>query len=210
MKHTITLIPGDGIGPEVASNVVRIIEAAGVEVDWETHYAGAQAFEKFGETLPKELLDSIIRNKVALKGPITTPIGKGFTSVNVGLRKALDLYANVRPVRALPNVPCRYPGLDLVIVRENTESLYAGIEHEVLPGVVESIKIIAEKASTRVALFAFEYARREGRKKITAMHKANIMKLSDGLFLDCFRNVAAKYPEIEAMTRSSTTPACSS
>lgn len=210
MKHTITLIPGDGIGPEVASNVVRIIEAAGVEVAWETHYAGAQAFEKFGETLPKELLDSIIRNKVALKGPITTPIGKGFTSVNVGLRKALDLYANVRPVRALPNVPCRYPGLDLVIVRENTESLYAGIEHEVLPGVVESIKIIAEKASTRVALFAFKYARREGRKKITAMHKANIMKLSDGLFLDCFRNVAAKYPEIEAMTRSSTTPACSS
>lgn len=199
MKHTITLIPGDGIGPEVASNVVRIIEAAGVEVAWETHYAGAQAFEKFGETLPKELLDSIIRNKVALKGPITTPIGKGFTSVNVGLRKALDLYANVRPVRALPNVPCRYPGLDLVIVRENTESLYAGIEHEALPGVVESIKIIAEKASTRVALFAFEYARREGRKKITAMHKANIMKLSDGLFLDCFRNVAAKYPEIEVV-----------
>jgi isocitrate dehydrogenase (NAD+) len=198
MKHTITLIPGDGIGPEVASNVVRIIEASGVEVTWETHYAGAQALEKFGDTLPQELLDSVIRNGVALKGPITTPIGKGFTSVNVGLRKALDLYANVRPVRALPNVPCRYPELDLVIVRENTESLYSGIEHEVVPGVVESIKIITEKASTRVALFAFEYARREGRKKITAMHKANIMKLSDGLFLDCFRKVAAKYPEIEA------------
>jgi isocitrate dehydrogenase (NAD+) len=198
MKHTITLIPGDGIGPEVASNVVRIIEAAGVEITWETHYAGAQALEKFGETLPNELLESITRNGVALKGPITTPIGKGFTSVNVGLRRALDLYANVRPVRALPNVPCRYPELDLVIVRENTESLYAGIEHEVVPGVVESIKIITEKASTRVALFAFEYARREGRRKITAMHKANIMKLSDGLFLDCFRKVSVKYPEIEA------------
>jgi isocitrate dehydrogenase (NAD+) len=198
MKHTITLIPGDGIGPEVASNVVRIIEASGVEITWETHYAGAQALEKFGDTLPQELLDSVIRNGVALKGPITTPVGRGFTSVNVGLRKALDLYANVRPVRALPNVPCRYPELDLVIVRENTEGLYTGIEHQVVPGVVESIKIITEKGSTRVALFAFEYARREGRKKITAMHKANIMKLSDGLFLDCFRNVAAKYPEIEA------------
>jgi hypothetical protein len=134
--HPITLIPGDGIGPEVASNVVRIIEASGVEVQWETHYAGAQALEKFGETLPQELLDSILRNKVALKGPITTPIGKGFTSVNVGLRKTLDLYANLRPVRALPNVPCRYPELDLVVVRENTESLYAGLEHVVVPGVL--------------------------------------------------------------------------
>ncbi len=198
MKHTITLIPGDGIGPEVASAVVRIIEAAGVEVQWETYYAGAQALEKFGETLPKELLDSIKRNKVALKGPITTPVGKGFTSVNVGLRQALDLYANLRPVRALPNVPCRYPELDLVVVRENTEDLYAGIEHVVVPGVVESIKIITEKASTRVSKFAFEYARREGRKKVTAIHKANIMKLSDGLFLDCFRNVATDFPEIEA------------
>ena len=198
MKHTITLIPGDGIGPEVASAVVRIIEATGVEVAWETHYAGAQALEKFGETLPKELLDSIKRNKVALKGPITTPVGKGFTSVNVGLRKALDLYANLRPVRALPNVPSRYPELNLVVVRENTEDLYSGIEHVVVPGVVESIKIITEKASTRVARFAFEYARREGRKKVTAVHKANIMKLSDGLFLDCFRNVAKDYPEIEA------------
>src|SRR6195256_5600441 len=198
MTHRITLIPGDGIGPEVASNVVRIIEAAGVDVEWETHYAGAQALEKFGETLPQPLLDSILRNKVALKGPITTPVGKGFTSVNVGLRKALDLYANVRPVRALPNVACRYPELDLVIVRENTESLYSGIEHVVVPGVVESIKIITEKASTRIARFAFEYSRREGRKKVTAMHKANIMKLSDGLFLDCFRKVATEYPEIEA------------
>ncbi len=196
--HRITLIPGDGIGPEVASNVVRIIEAAGVDVEWETHYAGAQALEKFGETLPAELLESIKRNKVALKGPVTTPIGKGFTSVNVGLRQALDLYANLRPVRALPNVPCRYPELDLIVVRENTEDLYSGIEHVVVPGVVESIKIITEKASTRIARFAFEYSRREGRKKVTAIHKANIMKLSDGLFLDCFRKVAKDYPEIQA------------
>jgi isocitrate dehydrogenase (NAD+) len=198
MKHTITLIPGDGIGPEVSSAVVRIIEAAGADIQWETHYAGAQALEKFGDTLPAELLESIKRNKLALKGPITTPIGKGFTSVNVGLRKALDLYANLRPVRALPNVPSRYPELDLVVVRENTEDLYSGIEHVVVPGVVESIKIITEKASTRIARFAFDYARRENRKKVTAVHKANIMKLSDGLFLDCFRTVSKDYPEIEA------------
>ena len=198
MNHTITLIPGDGIGPEVSAAVVRIIEAAGVDVQWETHYAGAQALEKFGNTLPDDLLESIKRNKIALKGPITTPVGKGFTSVNVGLRKALDLYANLRPVRALPNVPSRYPELDLVVVRENTEDLYAGIEHVVVPGVVESIKIITEKASTRIARYAFEYARRESRKKVTAIHKANIMKLSDGLFLDCFRNVSKDYPEIEA------------
>ena len=198
MKHTITLIPGDGIGPEVSSAVVRIIEASGVDVQWETHYAGAQALEKFGETLPADLLESIGRNKVALKGPITTPVGKGFTSVNVGLRKKLDLYANLRPVRALPNVPSRYPELDLVVVRENTESLYAGLEHVVVPGVVESLKIITEKASTRIARYAFEFARAEGRKKITCVHKANIMKLSDGLFLECFRNVAKDYPEIAA------------
>src|SRR5918911_696816 len=198
MKHTITLIPGDGIGPEVSAAVVRIIEAAGARIQWETHYAGAQALEKFGDTLPQELLESIRRNKVALKGPITTPVGKGFTSVNVGLRKALDLYANLRPVRALPNVPSRYPELDLVVVRENTEDLYSGIEHVVVPGVVESLKIITEKASTRIARFAFDYARREERKKVTAVHKANIMKLSDGLFLECFRNVARDYPEIQA------------
>lgn len=196
MTHTITLIPGDGIGPEVAASVVRIIEAAGADVAWETHYAGAQALEKFGSTLPPDLLESIKRNGVALKGPVTTPIGKGFTSVNVGLRQALDLYANLRPVRALPNVPCRYPELDLVVVRENTEDLYSGIEHVVVPGVVESLKIITEKASTRVSKFAFEFARREGRKKITAIHKANIMKLSDGLFLECFYNVAKSYPDI--------------
>lgn len=198
MKHTITLIPGDGIGPEIVAATVRVIEATGVEIDWETRILGAQAHEKFGTTLPDETIDSINRNKVALKGPQMTPVGKGFTSVNVGLRKALDLYANVRPVKALPNVPCRYPELDLVIVRENTEDLYAGLEHVVVPGVVESIKIITEKASTRIARYAFEYAQENGRKKVTAVHKANIMKLSDGLFLECFYNVAKDFPEIEA------------
>src|ERR1044072_3101839 len=198
MKHRITLIPGDGIGPEVAAAVVRIIEASGVEIEWEEHIAGQEALDKFGKTLPDELIESIQRNKVGLKGPITTPVGKGFTSVNVGLRKALDLYANLRPVRALPNVPCRYPELDLVIVRENTESLYAGLEHVVVPGVVESLKIITEKASTRTARYAFEFSRREGRKSVTCVHKANIMKLSDGLFLECFRKVAADYPEVAA------------
>lgn len=198
MKHIITLIPGDGIGPEVASSVVRIIEATGVEVEWENYIAGAQAIVQVGEALPPDLIESIKRNKVALKGPITTPVGKGFTSANVALRKTLDLYANVRPIKALPNVPCRYPEVDLVVVRENTEDLYSGVEHVVVPGVVESIKIITEKASTRVAKFALEYARREGRKKVTAIHKANIMKLSDGLFLDCFYNVAKDFPDIEA------------
>ena len=196
--HRITLIPGDGIGPEVASAVVRIIEASGVEIEWEEHIAGQQALDKFDKTLPDELLDSIKRNKVGLKGPITTPVGKGFTSVNVGLRKALDLYANLRPIRALPNIPCRNPNLNLVVVRENTESLYSGLEHEIIPGVVESLKIITEKASTRIARFSFEYARVENRKKITCTHKANIMKMSDGLFLKCFHNVAQKYPEIES------------
>src|SRR6266446_5217551 len=195
--HRITLIPGDGIGPEVASVVVRIIEASGAQIEWETHVAGQQALDKYGKTLPEELIESIKRNKVGLKGPITTPVGKGFTSVNVGLRKALDLYANLRPIRALPNIPCRNPNLDLVVVRENTESLYSGLEHEIIPGVVESLKIITEKASTRIARFAFAYSRSEKRKKITAVHKANIMKLSDGLFLRCFENVAQSYPDIE-------------
>jgi isocitrate dehydrogenase (NAD+) len=196
--HRITLIPGDGIGPEVATAVVRIIEACGVQVEWETHVAGQQALDKFGTTLPEELLESIKRNKVGLKGPITTPVGKGFTSVNVGLRKALDLYANLRPIRALPNIPCRNPELDLVVVRENTESLYSGLEHEIIPGVVESLKIITEKASTRIAHFAFDHALSENRKKITAVHKANIMKLSDGLFLKCFHKVGEDHPEIQA------------
>jgi isocitrate dehydrogenase (NAD+) len=199
MKHTITLIPGDGIGPEIVAATVRTIEATGVDIEWETHIIGAQALEKYGTTIPDETIESIKRNKVALKGPLMTPIGKGFTSVNVGLRKNLDLYANVRPVKALPNVPCRYPELDLVVVRENTEDLYAGLEHVVVPGVVESIKIITDKASTRIAKYAFDFARDNGRKKVTAVHKANIMKLSDGLFLECFYRVAKDYPEIEAV-----------
>ncbi len=198
MKHTITLIPGDGIGPEIIAATVGVVEATGVEIEWETQIGGSQAFEKFGSTLPDSLIESIKKNKVALKGPMMTPVGKGFTSVNVGMRKALDLYANVRPIKALPNVECRYPELDLVIMRENTEDLYAGLEHVVVPGVVESIKVITEKASTRIAQYSFEYAKRLGRKKATAFHKANIMKLSDGLFLDCFYNVAKDYPEIEA------------
>ncbi|HEY0429872.1 MAG TPA: isocitrate dehydrogenase (NAD(+)) [Pyrinomonadaceae bacterium] len=198
MKHTITLIPGDGIGPEIIAECVRIIEATGVDIEWETQILGAQAQEKFGSTLPEAAMESIKKNKVALKAPLTTPIGKGFTSVNVGLRKALDLYANVRPVKALPNVESRYPELDLVVMRENTEDLYAGLEHVVIPGVVESIKIITEKASTRIARYGFDFARANKRKKVTAVHKANIMKLSDGLFLDCFYNVAKDYPELTA------------
>jgi len=197
MTHTITLIPGDGIGPEVTEAVVRIIEATGVTIEWETHLAGVRAFERTGETLPVALIDSIRRNKVALKGPVTTPIGGGFTSVNVGLRKLLDLYANLRPVANLPGVEARFQGLDLVIVRENTEDLYAGLEHEVVPGVVESLKIITEKASTRIAHFAFAHARRHQRHNVTAIHKANIMKQSDGLFLECSRRVAREYPEVK-------------
>ena len=198
MKHKITLIPGDGIGTEITSAVVRIIEAAGVEIEWDSFVAGAEALSRFGDPLPQPVLDSIRQNRVALKGPLTTPVGSGFASVNVRLRKTLDLYANLRPVRTLPGIKTPFGELDLVVVRENTEDLYSGIEHVVVPGVVESIKIITEKASTRIAKFAFEYARQEGRKKITAIHKANIMKLSDGLFLDCFRKVAADYPDIEA------------
>ncbi len=197
MKHTITLIPGDGIGPEVTEAVVRIINASGVSVDWDRHDAGVLAVERTGQTLPIELIDSVRRNKVALKGPVTTPIGEGFTSVNVGLRKALDLYANLRPVWNLPGVDARFDGVDLVIVRENTEDLYAGLEHQVVPGVVESLKIITERASTRIAEFAFAHARRHRRTRVTAIHKANIMKLSDGLFLECTRRVAREFPEIK-------------
>ena len=193
----VTLIPGDGIGPEVTRAVVRILAATGFSPDWETYSAGAEAVKEHGTTLPQALLDSVARNKVALKGPITTPIGKGFTSVNVGLRKALDLYANLRPVWNLPSVPSRFTGVDLVIVRENTEDLYAGLEHVVVPGVVESLKIITEKASTRIAEFAFQYARRHGRRTVTAVHKANIMKLGDGLFLETARTVAARYPDVK-------------
>src|SRR6478752_1771045 len=196
MTHTITLIPGDGIGPEVTEAVVRILAASGVSMDWDRHDAGVLAVERGGVPLPVELLDSIRRNKVALKGPVTTPIGTGFTSVNVGLRKALDLFANLRPVWNLPGIVSRFQGIDLVIVRENTEDLYAGLEHQIVPGVVESLKIITEKASTRIARFAFEHATRHGRKKVTAIHKANIMKLSDGLFLESARAVASEFPGI--------------
>ena len=196
MTHTITLIPGDGIGPEVTDAVVRILRASGVAIDWEPHDAGLIAFERTGQPLPASLIDSIRRNKVALKGPVTTPIAEGFTSVNVGLRKALDLYSNLRPVWNLPGVAARFQGVDLVIVRENTEDLYAGLEHEVVPGVVESLKIITERASTRIAHFAFGHARRHGRKRVTAIHKANIMKLGDGLFLESARRVAREYPDI--------------
>ena len=199
-QHTITLIPGDGIGPEVTNAVVRIIEGAaaatGASFQWESYAVGAEAFERYKEYIPRELYQSIERNRVALKGPVTTPIGGGFASINVTLRKQFELYANFRPIRNLPGTQTRYPGVDLVIVRENTEDLYVGLEHEVVPGVVESLKIVTEKASTRIAKFAFEYARKHDRKKIHAIHKANIMKMSDGLFLRCVREVAKNFPEI--------------
>jgi isocitrate dehydrogenase (NAD+) len=196
MTHNITLIPGDGIGPEVTEAVVRILVTSGVSIEWDHQVAGLVAVQRGGDPLPAALIDSIRRHKVALKGPVTTPIGEGFTSVNVGLRKALDLYANLRPVWNLPGVTARFSGVDLVIVRENTEDLYAGLEHEVVPGVVESLKIITERASTRIAEFAFAHARRHGRRKVTAIHKANIMKMSDGLFLECSRIVARAWPDI--------------
>jgi len=201
MTHTITLIAGDGIGPEVTEAVVTILERAGLQVDWEPHVAGVLALEQHGDTLPNALLDSVRRNKVALKGPVTTPVGGGFTSVNVGLRKALDLFVNLRPVWNIPSVRSRYDGIDLVIVRENTEDLYSGLEHEVVPGVVESLKIITEKASTRVARFAFDYARKHGRTRVTVVHKANIMKMGDGLFLRSVQQVAAQYPDIRCDDR---------
>lgn len=198
MARTITLLPGDGIGPEVTQATLRVLAAAGAEFDFEPHLAGVEALEKHGNPLPQEVLDSVRRNRVALKGPVTTPVGEGFQSVNVQLRKALDLYANLRPVRTLQGVPHRFENVDLIIVRENTEDLYSGLEHEVVPGVVESIKVITEKASTRIARFAYEFARKHGRKRVTAVHKANIMKLSDGLFLSCVRKVATEYPEVKS------------
>jgi isocitrate dehydrogenase (NAD+) len=200
-QHKITLLPGDGIGPEVTASVVAIIECAGVEVEWEKYVVGAEALSRFGDPLPKDVVESILRNKVALKGPVTTPISTGFTSINVRLRKTLDLYANLRPVKSMPNIITRFENVDLIVVRENTEDLYSGLEHEVVPGVVESLKIITEKASTRIAKFAFEYARTHNRKRVTAVHKANIMKMSDGLFLQCFRNIAEQYPNIQADDR---------
>jgi len=194
--YTVTLIPGDGIGPEVVAAAVRVLTATGIPFEWETQHAGATAIGEFGTPLPPQVLESIRRNKLALKGPTETPVATGHRSVNVELRKQLDLYANLRPVESLPGVKSRYEGVDLVVVRENTEDLYSGLEHVVVPGVVESIKIITEKASTRIARFAFDYARAHSRKKITAIHKANIMKLSDGLFLDCCRKIAKEYADV--------------
>src|SRR6185503_9469673 len=196
MMRRITLIEGDGIGPEVTRAVVKILGAAGLQAEWDRQLTDVRAIETFESPLPQELLDSIDRNKVALKGPVTTPVGGGFTSVNVGLRKALNLFVNLRPVWSIPAIPSRYSDIDIVIVRENTEDLYAGLEHEVVPGVVESLKIITEEASTRVARFAFDYARAHNRTRVTAVHKANIMKMSDGLFLKCVRAVGQQFPDI--------------
>jgi isocitrate dehydrogenase (NAD+) len=194
--HRVTLIPGDGIGPEVTTAVVRILEATGVKFEWEPFAAGAEAFEKHGDYVPKELYESIERTKLALKGPVTTPVGGGFTSINVALRKKFELYVNFRPIKNLPGLETRYPGVDLIIVRENTEGEYVGLEHEVVPGVMTSLKVITEKGSTRIAKWAFEYARKHGRRKVHAIHKANIMKMSDGLFLKCARAISKGYPEI--------------
>jgi isocitrate dehydrogenase (NAD+) len=196
MSYTVTLIPGDGIGPEVVAAAVRVLSATGIDFDWETEPAGVSAIGEHGTPLPTRVLDSVRRNRVALKGPTETPVAGGHRSVNVEMRKQLDLYANLRPVQTLPGVKSRYDAVDLVVVRENTESLYSGLEHVVVPGVVESLKIITEKASTRIARFAFEHARSHGRQRVTAVHKANIMKLSDGLFLDCCRRVAKDHPAV--------------
>src|SRR5690348_5916725 len=197
MKHKVTLIPGEGIGPEVASATRRILEAAGVQIEWEEIAGRTGDSNDQGQRVNQAAIDSVRRNRVALKGPMATAIAGGAPSVNVALRKSLDLYANLRPVKNVPGVKSHFENVDLILVRENTEDLYSGLEHEVVPGVVESLKIITEKASTRIARFAFDYARRHGRKKIHAIHKANIMKLSDGLFLRSVRTVAAQFPEIQ-------------
>lgn len=193
----ITLIPGDGIGPDITAATLRVMEATGIKFDWEEKNAGEGAISKYGTPLPQEVIDSIKRNKIALKGPLTTPIGTGFRSVNVTLRKELDLYANLRPARTFKGVKSRYEDIDLVVVRENTEDLYAGIEHMVGEDAAESIKIITRKGSERIARFAFDYAVKAGRKKVTAVHKANIMKCTDGLFLECARKISQEYPGIE-------------
>jgi isocitrate dehydrogenase (NAD+) len=198
MKHRVTLIPGEGVGPEVSMAARRILEACGVEIEWEEIEGRANGSgDQYQASVNQEAIESVRRNHVALKGPMATAIAGGAPSVNVALRKSLDLYANLRPVKNMPGLKSRFEKVDVVIVRENTEDLYSGLEHEVVPGVVESLKIITEKASTRIARFAFDYARRAGRKKIHAIHKANIMKLSDGLFLRSVRAVAQHYQEIE-------------
>lgn len=196
MAYNITLIPGDGIGPQVTEAAKMVLDASGVEINWEIVEAGEKVIEKYGTPLPDYVIDSIKRNRVALKGPVTTPVGTGFRSINVALRQALKLYANVRTVKSYKGVPSRYENIDLVIVRENTEGLYTGIEHMIGEDAAESIKIITRKASERIAKFAFELARKEERRKVTAVHKANIMKCTDGLFLDCVRKVSQEYPEI--------------
>jgi isocitrate dehydrogenase (NAD+) len=197
LTYKITLIPGDGIGPQIAGAARRVIDASGVKIDWEVVEAGEAVIPQYGTPLPECVLESIRRNKVALKGPLTTPVGKGFRSVNVTLRQELNLYANVRPARTLPGIVTRYEHVDLIVVRENTEDLYAGIEHRVGRDAAESIKIITREASERVCRFAFELARKQSRRKVTAVHKANIMKLTDGLFLECARKIAGDYPDIE-------------
>ncbi|MFO0627547.1 MAG: isocitrate/isopropylmalate dehydrogenase family protein [Polyangiales bacterium] len=197
MQYTVTLIPGDGIGPEVTEATKEVIAAAGVQVRWERYDAGATAEETLGTPCPDELIASIQRNRIALKGPLNTPIGTGFRSVNVTLRRALDLYASVRPVRSLAGVPARWEGVDLVIIRENTEGLYSGIEHMVVPGVAESLKVVTERACQRITEFAFRHARARGRKRVTVVHKANIMKLTDGMFLDVARRAGRRFPDIE-------------
>jgi isocitrate dehydrogenase (NAD+) len=194
--HRVTLIEGDGIGPEVVVAARRVLEAAGADIQWEPVAVGVTAKESLGEALPPAALESLRRNQVGLKGPVTTPVGAGIPSVNVGLRKELGLYACVRPIRSLPGVPCLYTDIDLTIIRENTEDLYTGIEHEIAPGVVEGLKVITEKASLRIARFAFQYAQEAGYSKVTAVHKANIMKLTDGLFLNCCRQAAQEFPHI--------------
>jgi isocitrate dehydrogenase (NAD+) len=197
MAHRVTLIPGDGIGPEVVEATRRVLEATGVEFDWDVQDAGADVMDKYGTPLPEKVLESVRKNKVALKGPITTPVGSGFRSVNVALRKALDLYANIRPARTMQGTLVCHQGLDLVVVRENTEGLYAGIEHDVIPNeAAESIRVITRRASERIVRFAFEYARANSRRKVTAVHKANILKITDGLFLKVAREVAEEYPDL--------------
>lgn len=195
--HTVTLLAGDGIGPEVAEAAVQVVAATGAKIDWERVEAGAEVMTKYGTPVPDEVVNSIIKNQIALKGPIATPVGGGFASANVMLRKRLNLYANVRPAKTLPGVKSRYDNVDLVVIRENSEDLYAGLEHIVIPGVVESLKIITETASLRIGRYAFQYAKENGRKKVTAVHKANIMKLADGLFLECMRRAHRDYPEVE-------------
>ncbi|MGC9360694.1 MAG: isocitrate/isopropylmalate dehydrogenase family protein [Anaerolineae bacterium] len=197
MTHTITLIPGDGTGPEVTKAMRRVVEATGISVEWDVQEAGEKAMAEFGTPLPDHVLESVRRNRVGIKGPITTPVGSGFRSVNVAIRKALDLYANLRPAQSLPGVRSAFEGVDLVIVRENTEGLYVGIEHDVIAGeAAEAIRIITRRGSERVIRFAFEYARENGRHQVTAVHKANILKLTDGLFLETARAVASEYPDI--------------